>query len=251
MSRLFALLTGVKDYHPQSRVRSLTGCVNDVNNIATWLQKRFAANDLQIKKLLNEEATRQGVIDTFISHLINNPDIKPGDIVLFYYSGHGSFATSNPAFSEWDSEGKDETLVLYDSRCTGNFDLADKELRLLLSRIPAHASIVVIVDSCHSGSITRNINDLDQILLGQAKHQPAHNNDPGKKLSVRVDLRWSAENNRLEPSSIKALDYRDTVNNLSKWNGRLNIGAIESSADALLQPGMTDLLRKLVVKDGI
>ncbi|OQP59013.1 caspase family protein [Niastella populi] len=182
MPRIFALLTGIKDYHPQSGVSGLSGCVNDVNNMEAMLVKKFGAANVAVKKLLNEQATREAFRDSFVSHLINNPAIQPDDTVLFYYSGHGSFSKSNAAFSTWDSEGRDETLVLYDSRCAGGFDLADKELRLLLSRIRA-TSIIVIVDACHSGSITRNINDLDVILLGKAKHAPARSNDAGRNLA--------------------------------------------------------------------
>ncbi len=205
MPRLFALLSGVKEYHPQSRVSSLTGCVNDVNNMEAYLKKRFVPEDLYLKKLLNADATRQSFIDMFTSHLINNPDIKPDDLVLFYHSGHGSYATSHAAFSEWDTERRDETLVLYDSRCAGSFDLADKELRLLLSRVPANAGIIVIVDACHSGSITRNIDDLDVIRLGKAKHAPARDNDTERKLSEYLTVNGEGYEQLLDGNGKAAL----------------------------------------------
>jgi pimeloyl-ACP methyl ester carboxylesterase len=175
MPGVFALLVGIKDYHPQSGVGSLSGCINDVNHIEEWMQKKFAATDLHIRKLLNEAASRANFIGSFTDHLINNASIQPGDTVLFYYSGHGSYASSNPAFKAWDSEATDETLVLYDSRCNGQFDLADKELRLLLSAIRKDVQVVVILDSCHSGSATRDVDPADQILLGKPKHTPAAN----------------------------------------------------------------------------
>src|SRR5262245_14109802 len=128
MPRIFALLTGVKDYDPRSGVTSLSGCENDVNNIEALLIKQFGAANVFAEKLLNKQATREAFKETFVRHLINNEAIQPDDAVLFYYSGHGSYSRSNAAFSEWDSEGRDETLVLYDSRCPGGFDLADKEL---------------------------------------------------------------------------------------------------------------------------
>lgn len=178
MPQLFALLVGVKDYHPDSGVPSLTGCVNDVNGMEAWLQKQFVNGGASIKKLSNEQATRSAFIETFINHFIDNPAIKKDDTVLFYYSGHGSYALSNAAFSEWDTEGRDETMVLYDSRCTGGFDLADKELRLLLSKINKEANIVVIMDSCHSGSGTRAVDDKDVILMGRPKHAPGISKTP-------------------------------------------------------------------------
>ncbi len=69
--------------------------------------------------------------------------------------------------------------------------------------------------------------------------------DESKQLSMRVDLRWNPQLNRLEPTSIRPLDYADTVKNLSKWDGRLNISAIQTAPEALLKPGMTELMRKL------
>lgn len=188
MPQLFALLVGIADYHPSSGVTPLTGCLNDVNNVEAYLLQRFAPGTAMIEKLVNDKASRQAVIDTFISHLIKNGQIKENDIVLFYYSGHGSHAASNPAFYSSDSEAQDETLVLYDSRCEGNFDLADKELRLLLSSIPAKANIVVIMDSCHSGSATRNVDDLDAILLGKPRHQPARARNAPRNLSEYLTI---------------------------------------------------------------
>ena len=75
--------------------------------------------------------------------------------------------------------------------------------------------------------------------------------DPNKELSVHVDMHWNAGQNRLEPSAIRTLDFSDTVNNLSNWQGQLNIRQIESSSEALLKPGMTDLLRKITTSNGI
>lgn len=69
--------------------------------------------------------------------------------------------------------------------------------------------------------------------------------DPAKELSVRVALRWDPIQNRMAPASVQALDYSDTVNKLSKWKGSLNIQTIQSSSEALLKPGMTELIRKL------
>ena len=75
--------------------------------------------------------------------------------------------------------------------------------------------------------------------------------DPRNELSVKVDMLWNPTMNRFEPSSVLTLDYTGTVNNLSRWSGCLNIDHIASSPEALLKPGMTDLLRRMVAKDGI
>jgi hypothetical protein len=50
----------------------------------------------------------------------------------------------------------DETLVCYDSRTDGSWDLADKELAKLIAEVAEkNPHIVVIMDCCHSGSGTR------------------------------------------------------------------------------------------------
>ena len=158
---LYALLIGINDYHPNSNVGSLDGCVNDAKAMESFLKEFYS--DLiparGIKKLFNEKATRTNVIKAFQNQLIKKA--KPGDTVLFFYAGHGSFTKSLEVFKKFDGkvDGKvqDETLVCYDSRVAGHHDLADKELAVLLSRIDKGVDIVVIADSCHSASITRSV----------------------------------------------------------------------------------------------
>lgn len=183
MSKLFGLLVGIAEYHPSSGVGSLTGCVNDVNSVEEYLSGRFAPNDLKLVKLLNESATRKSVIDSFLSHLVNNDEMKEGDTAFFYYTGHGSYATSNVAFKAIDPLGRDETLVLYDSRALNGRDLADKEIALLIHSIPRNVKIVLVIDSCHSGSITRSAETADRLSLGKAKHTPARRSSEGRPLS--------------------------------------------------------------------
>src|SRR5687767_8865511 len=161
---VIALLVGINEYHPDSKVSGLHGCANDVDIMSEYIRKNFPSDpETNIIVLKNEAATRTKVIEAFKQHLCNNAATKNGDTVLFYYSGHGSYAPSAKEFVALneDSKGQDETLVLYDSRVNGNFDLADKEIALLMSGIPKHANIVVVLDSCHSGSATRNISRAD------------------------------------------------------------------------------------------
>ncbi len=185
MANVFALLVGINNYKPGTNVNSLSGCVNDVKSIHDYLKK---SQNAEIISLTNSVATRNAVIESFKSHLCFNPKIKEGDTVIFYYSGHGSYAQSNVAFAEFDTELKDETLVLYDSREENNFDLADKEIALLLNAIKPNVNIVVIIDACHSGSITRSVDIVDELTLGKAKHTPRKSNDSGRKLSEYITV---------------------------------------------------------------
>lgn len=169
MSSVIALLVGVSAYHPESGVSGLNGCLNDVNAMRDYILSRHPASPANVRTLTNSEATREAVITAFREHLIHNTAISGGDTVLFYYSGHGSYAPSAPEFVALneDSQRLDETLVLYDSRLPGGFDLADKELALLLSLVPEKAHAVVVLDSCHSGSATRSLKTIQHSGLAR------------------------------------------------------------------------------------
>lgn len=160
MSRLFALLAGINRYHPQSdaNVSQLHGCRNDILSLQSFLEDRFPAGQRALVTLLDNDATYQNVIDHFGRELLLKAG--PGDVVLFAYAGHGSQEGAAPEFLKYYPEGKEETLVLYDSRIPGGLDLADKELAVLIERVAARgAHVAVLLDSCHSGSATRGMEE--------------------------------------------------------------------------------------------
>jgi hypothetical protein len=79
-------------------------------------------------------------------------------VTLFYYSGHGAQQSSPPEFWHLEPDRLDETLVCWDSRTEGSWDLADKELAQLIAEVAAkNPYILVILDCCHSGSGTRTL----------------------------------------------------------------------------------------------
>ena len=157
MSKLHCLFIGINEYHPDSGVGNLDGCVNDISNIEKFIKAKYKTLSPSIKKLTNNKATRENIIKNFQSHLIKKAKID--DTVLFYFSGHGSYSKSAKEFLPFDSKGQDESLVCYDSRCQGKYDLVDKEIAVLLSQIKEGVHIVVIIDACHSASMTRSTAD--------------------------------------------------------------------------------------------
>jgi pimeloyl-ACP methyl ester carboxylesterase len=147
---IYALLVGIDEY-PEG-VKSLQGCVNDINAIEAYLTTRINSQKYQLhpKKLLNQDATREAIIDGFENHLCQ---AGSDDIAFFYYSGHGSQEPAPIEFLPIEPDLQLETLVCYDSRRDGGFDLADKELAYLLSKVAEkNPQIVLIADACHSGS---------------------------------------------------------------------------------------------------
>ncbi|WP_051470052.1 caspase family protein [Fischerella sp. PCC 9605] len=161
---IYALLVGIDEYDPASIVPipSLQGCVNDISAVEAYLRERVARDREwnlveptdQPWILINENATRQAIINGFRQHLCN---ADSEDVVLFYYAGHGAQEKSPQEFWNLEPDRLDETLVCYDSRTAGSRDLADKEIAYLISKVAEkNPHVVVILDCCHSGSGTRD-----------------------------------------------------------------------------------------------
>jgi Caspase domain len=180
MSKLHALLIAINEYHPASKVSNLDGCINDLNAMKAFVKTNYEKLSPNIKTLTNAQATREGIIKAFDSHLIKKA--QPGDTVLLFYAGHGSFAKTAEAFVPFDPKAQDETMVCYDSRLPGKHDLADKELAVLLSRIAAGVHVVVVVDACHSASITRSAVEEQQV--GKTRFTPGRANEASRDLQT-------------------------------------------------------------------
>ena len=167
-NRLYALLVGINDYPPE--VGKLAGCRNDVDHFHAYLSGNFDQANLAIEILKDSEATRENVIKQFRSHL---GKAREGDVALFQYCGHGARWASANAFREFYPDGKDEGLVCIDSRRPGGFDLADKELAVLISEVAKNnPHLAVILDCCHSGSGTRGV-DAFRGLKPRVTHEVA------------------------------------------------------------------------------
>jgi len=161
---IYALLVGIDDY--PSPVTPLKGCVNDIERMKTLLGERIvsAEDEFRPLSLTNGAATRQGIIDAFRNHL---GQAGKDDVVLFCYSGHGSQQKTPPEFWNLEPDRRDETLVCYDSRSTGGWDLADKEISQLIAEVAVNdPHITIILDCCHSGSGTRDALDDPQTDVG-------------------------------------------------------------------------------------
>lgn len=119
----------------------LAGCVNDANDM-----RDLALNmGFRSKQLLDSAATSTAVksaIETAAQTLL------PGDLLVITYSGHGS---QIPDTMGEESDQLDETWVLWDRQ------LLDDELYDLWCRFQAGVRILLISDSCHSGTVSREI----------------------------------------------------------------------------------------------
>ena len=140
-----ALCIGINDY-PGTQ-NDLAGCVNDAEDWAVEL----GARGFSVTKLLDSEASRDGMVQQ-MGEVIESAQY--GDTVVITYSGHGTWV---PDSSGDEQDGRDEALCPHDISRAG--PLIDDDIRRLFSRRVAGARILLISDSCHSGSVTRGIED--------------------------------------------------------------------------------------------
>lgn len=153
-----ALIIAIGDYSPATGWKSISS-QNDIKYIKSALMDQgFEAPN--IDTITNAAATRVGVIAA-IDRLIAKA--KPGDIIVFHYSGHGQQLFDDNGD---EADGYDEAIVPYDANMryspgvyTGQNHIRDDELgakfKQLKNKIGVNGSLLVLLDACHSGTATR------------------------------------------------------------------------------------------------
>lgn len=153
--RKLALLVGINDYPESKRFTSLAGCETDVDLQRHLLMYRFGFKDSDIKILKSKAATREGILTAFNEHLIKQA--KPGDVVVFHFSGHGSQVADPDKIS---TDGLNSTFVPVDYSPVAEKgvvnDIMGRTLFLLMSALKQKTeNVTVVLDSCHSGGGVR------------------------------------------------------------------------------------------------
>ena len=118
----------------------LAACEFDANDMAAVA----TAQGMKPKVLLTKKATRAAVLAAMRDAA---QKLGAGGFFFLTYSGHGGQV---PDVTGEEADKKDETWCLYDGQ------LIDDELYFELSRFKAGVRILVLSDSCHSGTVTRD-----------------------------------------------------------------------------------------------
>lgn len=142
-----ALCIGINDY-PGTGM-DLRGCVNDAHDWAQELTQRgFTATTL-----LDAQATKAAMVER-MGQLIGQG--QPGDLLVITFSGHGTYV---PDGEGDELDALDEALCPHDIRSRGA--LTDDEIHELFLRRQPGVKLVLVSDSCHSGTVTRAAQDPD------------------------------------------------------------------------------------------
>ena len=123
----------------------LSACESDAND----MQKLAARQGFDTKVLLTASATRAAIISSIRDAAKR---LEAGDFFLLTYSGHGGQVHDANAD---EPDALDETWCLYDCQ------LIDDELRNLWPEFRTGVRVLVLSDSCHSGTVTKAPPDAD------------------------------------------------------------------------------------------
>jgi hypothetical protein len=132
-------LNAVDPAHYEGWDGKLAACEFDANDMAALAHSRHMSPTV----LLTSDATRAKMLKAVRGAARK---LKKGDLFLLTYSGHGGQVKD---VSGDEDDKQDETWCLFDA------ELIDDELHYELSRFAPGVRILVLSDSCHSGTVTR------------------------------------------------------------------------------------------------
>lgn len=120
---------------------ALVACEADARD----MKRLAAAQGFKTTMLLTRQATAAAITRAITTVAVR---LSAGDIFFITYSGHGGQV---PDTNGDEQDDQDETWVLYDR------ELIDDELYSLWAKFKQGVRILVLSDSCHSGSVTRMV----------------------------------------------------------------------------------------------
>lgn len=155
-----ALIIAVGDYQPETGWKAISS-KNDVLLIQSALIAQ-GFEESKITVILDEKATKNGIITAF-ENLLNT--VQKGDAVVVHYSGHGQQITDDNGD---EIDGYDEAMVPYDAFAhfkkgvyEGENHIRDDKIGEILTalrqKVGPDGSVMLIMDSCHSGTASRGL----------------------------------------------------------------------------------------------
>jgi len=160
-----ALCVGINEFKSLPMSSWLSGCVNDANDISQALKGLgFTARGITV--LRDKEATKKKVMTALTSMVKAS---KPGDQLVFTFSSHGTQVPSVPDDPD-EPDGLDEAFACHDIKQTGDsWDrstvIIDNELHDLFATVPDGVLVEVLLDTCHSGTGLKDLEDIQQAML--------------------------------------------------------------------------------------
>ncbi|MGZ8744239.1 MAG: caspase family protein [Nocardioides sp.] len=161
----YALCVGINEFKSLPRSSWLSGCVNDAHDISKAL-RRLGFTSRNIKVITDRDATKRKVM-TALTAMVGKA--KAGDHVVFTFSSHGTQVPTQAGSTD-EEDALDEAFACYDLKQGGDdWDrktvIVDDELRELFETVPQGVLLEVLLDTCHSGTGLKDLDDIQQAML--------------------------------------------------------------------------------------
>ncbi len=155
-----ALLVGVSAYSAGEGRLNLEGPRQDIASFRRILVERLRLQPDNIKELVDRRATKTNILEALNTL---TKELKPGDSLLFYFSGHGTsaFDKANQPIAAVIGPNSG-ALVPYDldmsspDTVSKTLIIGRRDLRPLLQQAHPKSSVFVILDSCYSGNAAKS-----------------------------------------------------------------------------------------------
>ena len=203
----------------------LASCEFDANDMASLAR----AQGMKASLLLTKKGTRANTLAAIRGAA---KSLRAGDLFFLTFSGHGGQV---PDVTGDEADKQDETWCLYDGQ------LIDDELYFELSRFAAGVRILVLSDSCHSGTVTRARPPMTDIVLSteRSKMMPI---EVGRRVYAQHQSFYDKLQNDIVKSAGKTsvADPDAVLSNLSVTSGRVNAIVRKFKAAVILISGCQD-----------
>ncbi|HEY6832356.1 MAG TPA: caspase family protein [Pseudolabrys sp.] len=120
-----------------------SGMLNACENDARAMQDIASALGYQTEIRLSEHGSRAAVTEFLVKAA---RDLRSGDILLLTYSGHGNQV---PDLDGDEDDNLDETWCLFDGQ------MIDDELYRMYGALADGVRVLILSDSCHSGTVAK------------------------------------------------------------------------------------------------
>jgi hypothetical protein len=143
-----ALVVGIDKY--KNPAWNLEGCTMDAAVMSGMLQDHFGFPGDNVRVVLDDRATKANMLKR-LDWLVR--DAKQGDVLVFFYAGHGSQVR--------DRDGDELEDAMDEILCPHDLDwddpLTDDILHSYFKRVPQGVNLTIVFDCCHSGTGTRSL----------------------------------------------------------------------------------------------
>lgn len=147
-----ALCIGINQYQHFPSA-TLSGCINDAQDMASLLKDLLGFEDSDITRLSDQAATKANIMRE-LKRMVEGALAGRYDHLVFTFSGHG---TQVPDLNLDEFDRADEAFCPHDLAPSGpQWDrdhlIVDDELHDLFVQLPSTVILEVLLDTCHSGA---------------------------------------------------------------------------------------------------